>query len=88
MKDAFLRLPQIIGNAKANPPIPALIPIGKTAWYAGIDSGIFPKGIKLSPRICVWRESEIQNLIQNFDDSNWMNNVLNFNKSKFNKSKV
>ena len=38
---------KVNGNAKANPPIPALIPIGKTAWYAGIDSGIFPKGIKL-----------------------------------------
>ena len=23
----FLRLPQIIGNAKADPPIPALIPV-------------------------------------------------------------
>jgi prophage regulatory protein len=67
MKDVFLRLPQILGNAKANPPIPALIPICKTAWYAGIKNGIYPKGIKLSPRVCVWRESEIQALIQNFN---------------------
>ena len=67
MKDTFLRLPQILGNSKANPPIPALIPICKTAWYAGIKSGIYPQGIKLSPRICVWRESEIQALIQNFN---------------------
>jgi prophage regulatory protein len=67
MKDVFLRLPQILGDAKANPPIPALIPICKTAWYAGIKNGIYPKGIKLSPRVCVWRESEIQALIQNFN---------------------
>jgi predicted DNA-binding transcriptional regulator AlpA len=67
MKDTFLRLPQILGNAKANPPIPSLIPICKTAWYAGIKNGIYPKGIKLSPRVCVWRESEIQALIQNFN---------------------
>ena len=68
MKDAFFRLPQIIGDAKANPPIPALIPICKTAWYAGIKNGIYPKGIKLSPRVCVWRESEIQALIQKLNE--------------------
>ena len=63
MSDQFLRLPQILGNAKANPVIPALIPVCKTAWYAGIKSGIYPKGIKLSPRVCVWRASDIQALI-------------------------
>lgn len=63
MSDKFLRLPQILGDAKAKPPIPALVPVCKTAWYAGIKNGIYPQGIKLSPRVCVWRESEIQALI-------------------------
>jgi hypothetical protein len=26
----FLRLPNIIGNPKANPPIPPIIPVGKS----------------------------------------------------------
>ena len=82
MKDAFFRLPQIIGDAKANPPIPALIPVSKTTWYAGINSGIFPKGIKLSPRVGVWRESDIQNVIKNFEENNTTSNVVNFNKIK------
>ena len=67
MKDSFLRLPSIIGNKKAKPPTPALIPVSKTTWWAGIKSGIYPPPIKLSPRVCVWRESEIQALIQNFN---------------------
>jgi prophage regulatory protein len=63
MTDSFVRLPHIIGNPKAKPPIPALIPIGKTAWYAGIKRGVFPKPILLSPRVAVWRLSEIQAII-------------------------
>lgn len=62
-QDIFLRLPQIIGNPKANPPIQALIPVGKTAWWGGIKRGAFPKPIKLSPRVAVWRLSDIQAII-------------------------
>jgi len=62
-EDFFLRLPQIIGNRKAKPPIPGLIPVSKTTWWAGIKSGIYPPAIKLSPRVCVWRASDIQALI-------------------------
>lgn len=60
----YLRLKQIIGKPKANPPIPALIPIGKTSWWAGIKCGRYPKPIKLGPRTTVWRVSDILNLIQ------------------------
>ena len=59
----FLRLNQIIGNAKANPPIPPLIPIGKSTWWEGVQSGRFPKPIKLGPRITLWKTEEIQRLI-------------------------
>jgi hypothetical protein len=63
MSDFFLRLPQIIGNRKTKPPIPGIIPVSKTTWWAGIKSGIYPPAIKLSPRVCVWRASDIQALI-------------------------
>lgn len=49
----FLRLGQIIGDAKAG--IPPLIPVKKSAWWAGVRSGRYPKSIKLSPRVTVWR---------------------------------
>lgn len=60
----FLRLPQIIGNPKAVPPIPALIPISKSSWWAGVRSGRYPKSIKLSPKTTVWKTSDILALIE------------------------
>lgn len=63
----FLRLSQIIGNHKANPPIPPLIPIGKSTWWNGVKSGRFPKPIKLGSRITVWRVEDIRKLL----DSNF-----------------
>jgi hypothetical protein len=63
MSDTFLRLPQIIGNRKAEPPIEPIIPVCKTTWWAGVKSGIFPAPIKLSPRVAVWRSSDIHSLI-------------------------
>jgi hypothetical protein len=63
MSDTFLRLPQIIGNRNAKPPIQPIIPVCKTTWWAGVKSGIFPAPIKLSPRVAVWRSSDIYSLI-------------------------
>ncbi len=59
----FLRLTQIIGNPKAKPPIPALIPVKKTCWYEGIKTGKFPKPVKISPHVSLWRIEEIRALI-------------------------
>lgn len=59
----FLRLPNIIGDPKAKPPIPALIPVGKTTWWEGVKSGRFPKPVKLSPRITVWKIEDILDFI-------------------------
>lgn len=59
----FLRLPQIIGDAKADPPIPPLIPVKKSAWWAGCKSGRYPAPIKLSPRVTVWRVEHVLELI-------------------------
>lgn len=57
----YLRLPQIIGNPKAN--IPALIPISRSAWWLGVRSGRYPKPVKLGPRTTVWRVESILALI-------------------------
>lgn len=59
----YLRLSQIIGNPKANPPIPAIIPVSKSSWWAGCASGKFPQPVKLGPRTTAWRISDILNLI-------------------------
>jgi len=59
----FLRLPSIIGNPNATPPIPALIPVKKSCWWAGVKSGRFPKPVKLGPRVTAWRVEDIRDLI-------------------------
>ncbi|TBR08426.1 MAG: AlpA family phage regulatory protein [Rugosibacter sp.] len=61
----YLRLPQIIGNAKVNPPIPALIPVSKSTWWAGVKSGRYPQPVRtLGVRITAWRVEDIRSLIQ------------------------
>ena len=59
----FLRLTQIIGDPKADPPIPAIIPVKKSCWWDGVKSGRFPKPVKLGPRITAWRVEDIRTLI-------------------------
>lgn len=59
----FLRLKQIIGDKKANPPIPPLIPIGRTSWLDGVKSGRYPQPVKLGPRTTAWRVEDIRSLI-------------------------
>lgn len=57
--DVFLRVKQIIGDLKASPPIPPIIPVGKSTWWQGCREGKFPKPIKIGTRTTVWRKSEV-----------------------------
>ena len=52
----FVRLPSII--APKGP-----IPVGKSTWWQGVQSGRFPKPIKIGPRITAWRVEEVRDLI-------------------------
>lgn len=58
----FLRLPQIIGDPKADPPIPPIIPVSKSSWWEGVKSGRYPKPVKLGPRTTVWAVEAIRAL--------------------------
>jgi predicted DNA-binding transcriptional regulator AlpA len=71
----FLRLSQIIGDPEADPPIPAIIPIGRTIWWEGCRSGRFPKPIKLGPKIALWPVAVIRELIAQIESSGIPNNV-------------
>ena len=50
---ALYRLPKVL----------SLVPVSRSHWWAGVASGKFPAGIKLSDRVTVWRSTDIQNLI-------------------------
>lgn len=60
----FMRLPQIVGNAAADPPIPPLIPVSRSTWWAGVRAGRFPQPVKLGPKTTAWRVEDIRALIQ------------------------
>jgi prophage regulatory protein len=60
----YLRLCQILGNPKANPPIQGLIPVSKSTWWEGVKSGRYPKPVKLSARTTAWRVEDIRALIE------------------------
>jgi predicted DNA-binding transcriptional regulator AlpA len=50
----FVRLPQVL----------AVIPLGRTSWWAGVKSGRFPKPIKLTEHTTAWRAEDIHELIK------------------------
>ncbi len=61
---SFLRLPHIVGNPKGRPPVPALIPVSRSTWWAGVKSGRYPQPVKLGLRITAWRVEDIRQLIR------------------------
>ncbi len=60
----FLRLRQIVGDPKACPPIPAIIPVSRAAWWLGVKTGKYPQPVKLGPNTTCWRVADIRQLIE------------------------
>lgn len=50
----YLRLPQVL----------AAFPVSKSTWWAGVKTGRYPTGRKLSERITAWRAEDIRALIE------------------------
>lgn len=50
---SFLRVNQII----------KILSISRSHWWQGVKDGRFPLGIKLSPKIVVWKTADIRALI-------------------------
>lgn len=53
---AFLRLPHVL----------ARFPVSRSAFWAGVKSGKYPKPVKLSERCTAWRVEDIDNLIASY----------------------
>lgn len=56
-KIGLVRLSQILA------PIGPL-PVSRSTWWAGVNSGRYPKPMKLGPRITVWRAEDIWALVE------------------------
>jgi predicted DNA-binding transcriptional regulator AlpA len=51
--EGYVRLPQIL----------AVIPISKSAWWAGVRSGRYPRSVRLGTRTTAWKVESIRQLI-------------------------
>ena len=57
---AFVRLPMVL----------SLIPVGKSTWWAKVQTGEYPKPYKVGPRTSVWKVGDIRALLSSVDN-NW-----------------
>jgi prophage regulatory protein len=57
----FLRIAQICGDKKRG--IAPIIPVCRSAWWCGVKSGRFPKGVLLGPKTRAWKAEDIRELI-------------------------
>ena len=65
----FLRLAQIVGNPKANPPVPAIIPVSSSTFLTWEKIGKAPKSIKLGERTTAWRVEDIRALVEKLGEN-------------------
>ena len=59
----YLRLRQIIGDSKSDPPIIPIVPICASSWWAGVKRGDYPAPVKLGPNTTAWTVESIRELI-------------------------
>lgn len=52
-EEGFVRLPTIL----------AMIPVGRSSWWAGVKTGRYPKPIKIGARTTAWRVEDIRELM-------------------------
>ena len=62
-ESGFVRIAQILGKPKANPPLLPIIPVSKSTWWAGVKSGRYPNPVKLSVGVTAWRVEDIRALL-------------------------
>ena len=54
LTDSFLRLKQVL----------AIVPVSRSTWYSGVQTGRYPAPIKIGERCAAWRRSDIDRLVQ------------------------
>lgn len=56
----YVRLPTVL----------KVYPVSKSTWWAGIKTGKYPAGVKLSERVTAWKVEDIRALIRGEGESN------------------
>lgn len=58
-RDRLIRLPEVL----------ELIPVSRSAFYAGMKLGIYPSPKRIGKRTVAWREAEITNCIEKMNSN-------------------
>ncbi len=58
-RDRLIRLPEVL----------ELIPVSRSAFYAGMKLGIYPKPKRIGKRTVAWREAEITDCIERMNSN-------------------
>lgn len=59
----YLRLPEVL----------EVFPVSRASWYAGVKSGKYPKGVKLSARCTAWSAESLRELFERLEMENRLN---------------
>lgn len=62
--EGYVRLSDIVGDAKSNPPRRGVLPIGRSTFWAGIRQGKYPPPVKLGARTAVWDVSTVRRMLE------------------------
>lgn len=60
----FIRQRQLLGNPKAEVPIPAIVPISPAALWRWVKTGRFPAPLKIGGNTTVWRVEDVRAWIE------------------------
>ena len=47
-----------------------IIPVSKSTWWAGVQSGRYPKSVNLARRTTAWKVEDIRKLINELEANN------------------
>jgi prophage regulatory protein len=79
----FLRLPQIIGDPTADPPLPPIIPVKKSCWWQGVKTGRFPPPVRWGG-CTMWRVEDIRALVESAKNCDMASQTKGRNHSRGN----
>jgi predicted DNA-binding transcriptional regulator AlpA len=60
----FLKLAQILGNPKAIPPVPPIIPVSKSTWFAGVKANRFPQPVRFGTCSTFYKVEDIRKFVE------------------------
>jgi len=61
-QECLYSLKEILGDPKSG--IPPIIKMSPSTWHDRVKKGVFPKPIKIGPKMSRWRKSVIDALIE------------------------